>query len=464
VDDLQNGIAKISKGDLIYKIPEIAQDEFGQLAKSFNRMSVDLKTSYKNLRKLNEISQRLSSVVQLELLLQVSVEQAFGLVNLDMLAVLFKTASGDYCIEASLPDETFKNKLISKTDINSLLKYGHINGEFTIGDTHLMNFHSTILFPLREGGKIKGMLLVCRNEKFLEHETDILQSMAQQIEISMSNIIKLQLQSEIETAKLVQEALIPQLMPNVIGMDVFGTMYPAKGIGGDYFDFIVTRESELNNVKYASDLWMVLGDVSGKGVSAGLIMVMVRTFLHSLAGVYNSVIDLMLRLNDFIYENSDSSRFMSAILGKWNAAENELKICGAGHEKILIYSKKNNQVNEFDAGGMILGIAAASQKTVLSENGIDGFFKEYTLNLESDDFVMVFTDGVTEARNMQKEEYGLQRVKNFLYKNTHKSITDLVNGLYESINKFSGGALQHDDVTILGFRRKIEKEAVKNLV
>jgi len=427
-------------------------------------MSIELKTSYENLRKLNEISQKLSSVVQVESLLQISVEQSSELVSLHFLAILFHTTDGHYQIEACMPDNSYKKKIIKGDDIDKFLKYRQVSGSFTIGKTRYMKFPSILLFPLWEEGKVIGQLLVCRHEQFLEHEMDVLQSIARQIEISMSNIIKLQLQSEIETAKLVQEALIPQRMPNVVGMDVYGTMYPAKGIGGDYFDFIVTKENSLNGKKYASELWMVLGDVSGKGVPAGLIMVMVRTFLHSLAGVYNSVKDLLLRLNDFIYENSDSSKFMTAVLTQWNASQNELKICGAGHEAILIYKKNKNQIQEFQAGGTVLGVTSSSKPTILFEKGIHGFFKEYNVKLDVGDFIIIFTDGVTEARNPIKEEYGLARLKNFLYENANKSIKKIVNGLYQSLKEFTGGALQHDDITIMGFKSKKEKKEVINLL
>jgi serine phosphatase RsbU (regulator of sigma subunit)/HAMP domain-containing protein len=457
VEDLQDGIVRIIEGDLTYKIPEIAQDEFGELSRSFNQMSVELKTSYENLRKLNDISQKLSSVVKLESLLQMSVAEGLEVAKLDFIAVLFPSVEGQCIIKASMPDMELAGEIVEESQLENYSDIKPVPGSIKIGASKSMDFSSILKLKLYDEGKIAGFLLACRVAVFHEHEMEIIRSIARQIEISMGNIKKLQIQSEIQTASLVQEALIPQEMPNVLGMEVFGTMHPAKSIGGDYFDFIVTNEIDINNQKFASEVWMILGDVSGKGVPAGLIMVMARTFLHSLAGIYNSVKRLLLRLNDFIYENSDKSKFMTGVLTRWDAKTKELRICGAGHESIFIFHRKKNRLREFHVGGTILGIASTVGKDENFKENLIKLFMEYKLILDDGDFVIIFTDGVTEARNMLKEEFGIERVKQFLLENNDQSIKDIIQGLFSEITDFVAGAPQHDDITIMGYKRKLEK-------
>lgn len=239
---------------------------------------------------------------------------------------------------------------------------------------------------------------------------------------------------EIEIAKEIQQALLPNKTPHFENFDLAGIMIPARGVGGDYYDFIVSPDKE--------EVVICIGDVSGKGVGAGMVMATVRTILHSLVRKKPSPAELIMDINTYLYYNykdSPTSRFMTMTLIKWNPPSNEFVFAGAGHGSLYHFQFKNQNIVPIESKGFILGIKSNIEKDIYQSK----------VTLEPGDSLLLVTDGVTEAISPNGtffEEENL--IKSFINSNktTAKSILD---SIIEDLKAFTNGKEQQDDLTLV---------------
>ena len=206
-------------------------------------------------------------------------------------------------------------------------------------------------------------------------------------------------------------------------------MQPARMVGGDYYDFIEKDGS----------LTVCIGDVSGKGVPAGLVMVMAQLFLHHWDIDPADTRDTMLTANKILHANTEPFVFMSMLLLNWNAETRTLRYTGAGHENILVYRAKKKKVDVIPAGGVVLGI----------KKDISAVLDEKELDLAPDDAVLLYTDGATEALNAKGEMYTLQRLRAAFTECGKGTADGMVAQIFSELTSFIGESTeQHDDITL----------------
>ncbi len=243
------------------------------------------------------------------------------------------------------------------------------------------------------------------------------------------------LEKEVEIAKEIQLNLLPTKMPPTREFDIAGLMEPAREIGGDYYDILISPDQK--------EILFAIGDVSGKGLPAGMVMVTARTIIHSVIRRIKQVSEIMKELNSYLYynyKNSATTRFMSMVCLMWNHDEKEFTFAGGGHGNILIYRKKINQIEIVFTGGTILGIIPDIEKT----------YSEGKINLESGDSILLFTDGVTETLNTKGEMFEEERLIESFLKTAHKSSQEILNSIKQDLDDFSKNMkTQHDDTTML---------------
>jgi phosphoserine phosphatase RsbU/P len=243
------------------------------------------------------------------------------------------------------------------------------------------------------------------------------------------------LEKEVEIAKEIQLNLLPSKMPELKLFDITGVMEPAREIGGDYYDILISPNQK--------EILFAIGDVSGKGLPAGMVMVTARTIIHSVIRRLKEVSQIMKELNSYLYynyKNSATTRFMSMICLLWNEDENEFTFAGGGHGDFLIYRKKTNQIETIFTGGTILGIIPDIERT----------YSEGKIKLEEGDSILLFTDGVTETQNIKGEMYEQSRLIESFLKNANKSSEEILNSIKEDLKEFSKNMkTQHDDITML---------------
>ena len=216
-------------------------------------------------------------------------------------------------------------------------------------------------------------------------------------------------------------------IPPTHNLEIHGFLKPAMWVGGDYYDFIHDHNS----------IYIAIGDVSGKGEKANSIVVMVRDILRALIkNVSSDILTIMELLN----RSADIPRnmFMSLNLLQWEIDTNVINYVSAGHEHILLYRDAFEKVEHIKAGGVVLSLAEK--------------FNKQQLHLKHNDHILLYTDGVTEARNMHQQQFGLQRTSDLLKLYCNKSPKVLCEQIYKELLLFSGETKQYDDITLVALR------------
>jgi sigma-B regulation protein RsbU (phosphoserine phosphatase) len=237
---------------------------------------------------------------------------------------------------------------------------------------------------------------------------------------------KQKIDQELKIANEIQTKLLPEVLPQV-GQAQFGAIsLPAREIGGDYYDFF-----ELDD----GNLGIILADIVGKGVPAGLFMAMLKSILHTHLYPISSPKEALERLNYLLYRDPVIKKYVPLFYCVLNPLTMTLKYCNAGHEPALLFSKGKFHV--LDTSGFPLGSILESD------------YEEKEIQLSNQDLLLLFTDGIIEARNRGGHELGHQLLKNLVRKCQKLGAQEQVDYIYNSVQKFSIGAKQHDDLTLV---------------
>jgi phosphoserine phosphatase RsbU/P len=237
---------------------------------------------------------------------------------------------------------------------------------------------------------------------------------------------------EIEIAREVQERLFPQTMPAIPGASVAGHCRPAQGVGGDYYDVFLLQDGRIG---------LAIGDVSGKGISAALLMASLRA---SLRGVSldnpRDFAKLMDKVNRLVYEASADNRYATFFFGALNPQTRVLDCVNAGHNAPLVLRQKpggGSEILRLEADGPVVGLLPFAPYT------------EQSLQLEPGDLLVTYTDGISEAMTHADEEWGEDRMMAAAAFAREGSAEQVLNTIFAEADKFTAGAPQHDDMTLL---------------
>lgn len=239
---------------------------------------------------------------------------------------------------------------------------------------------------------------------------------------------------EISIAREVQDSMIPKSAPVYEGYDIDCYCETATDVGGDFIDFVNRGEKLLISV----------GDISGKGMGAALHMVHVRAIIRYVADLISEPVDILKTLNKDIIKNFKKGLFLTVVLAEID--KQKIQLCRGGHPPILYYQKSLNKCTELKPNGPALGM----MKEEMFDNAAD------TLEIEpqSGDVIFIYTDGIFEAMNAQKDEYGMAKVKEVLSSNAYKDVADMKRILINSVDKFRGMQEVNDDITFAIIKRK----------
>lgn len=304
----------------------------------------------------------------------------------------------------------------------------------------------SMIVPVKlENGTICIFILAKQDSRFPNEEIEALNAFVSLARITMENSNlyqnlsnKERLEKEIEIAKEIQSNLLPRNTPEAEGFSFGGFMVPARGIGGDYYDFILSPNR--------NELFVCIGDVSGKGVAAGLVMATVRTILHSLVRVKDSPWEILNDINNYLYSSYKEAitpRFMSMILIRWNLVTDEVDVSGAGHGNFYHYQVNQKSLQSIETGGVILGISPDISK----------FKNESKLQFHAGDTILLFTDGVTEALNASEKQYGEPSLEKSFLSNIELEPKKILENIYLDLKEFVKEQEQHDDITMVAVRK-----------
>jgi sigma-B regulation protein RsbU (phosphoserine phosphatase) len=242
------------------------------------------------------------------------------------------------------------------------------------------------------------------------------------------------LQREIDIASRLQTALLPRHWPQDDRYEIWGSMTPAKYVGGDFYDhFLLNKEERA----------IVVADVSGKGVSAGLFSMVSKTYLRSIA-MYGSleVNDILFKVNNRLCEDNDTCMFVTAFYGQYNPENGHLVMSNAGHPpQLLITADSKTRWIIPENSSPALGIVE------------DATFIQSTLILSPGDQLLIFSDGVNEAMSTMNEEFGFDKITALFENNPSSSAQESVERTLEGIRAHAKDAEQSDDITCIALHR-----------
>ncbi len=306
---------------------------------------------------------------------------------------------------------------------------------------------SAMLAPLQYGEHELGVLLVARGpeaDAFLASEFQIFKAIAEQSAFALSTALifseaaeKKRLDQDLQVAHEIQRILLPSSSPDVAGFQVAGINIPARQVSGDYYDYINVDDGHCG---------VAIADVSGKGVPASLIMAMCRSVLRSQAGAQHSPAAVLRRVNEQLFPDIKEDMFISMAYAILDRSSPTITLCRAGHDAPLHYKAQDRSVVRVNPPGMALGIDSGGV--------FDRVTADFSLRLEPDDCLILYTDGVTEALDADGEEFGMENLVRAILASASDGAAAVITRLTDDLRTFVGSQPQHDDITLIVIRKK----------
>jgi sigma-B regulation protein RsbU (phosphoserine phosphatase) len=278
---------------------------------------------------------------------------------------------------------------------------------------------------------------------YSQEDIDLLSTVGGQAAIAIENarlhkseIEKQRIEEELALARNIQQGLLPKTNPALEGLDISGVSIPAMTVGGDYFDYI-----ELGPGK----LLVVVGDVSGKGVSAALYMSKIQGMIQVIAPMYENPKEMLIQVNRRIYESLERKSFITMILALFDTKRKSVSICRAGHNKALI--GVNGALEYVKGGGIGLGL----ERGPLFEQELE----QITRPLLPNGIFVFYSDGLTEAMNERKAQFGEETVYDIVKAKRSLTAEQLQHTILTSVEEFRGAEEQNDDLTVVVVKSSI---------
>mgnify|MGYP001612595328 CR=1 FL=1 len=241
---------------------------------------------------------------------------------------------------------------------------------------------------------------------------------------------KERLASELRIAREIQASMLPQVFPAIPGFEISATMEPAKEVGGDFYDVLALDESRIG---------LLMGDVSGRGVPASLVMAQAISAFRIISRQASGCADCLNLLNRQLCGRFPVM-FVTALYMIIDIKGGKIKCASAGHSPVLAYRRSGNKIAHVDLEVEVpLGVNEAA------------VYKEASFEIGKRDRVVFFTDGLAEARNSRQEEFGLENIKRIALANSSCGAKAISQAIQEELRKFSHNCRQHDDITLIVF-------------
>lgn len=240
-----------------------------------------------------------------------------------------------------------------------------------------------------------------------------------------------ELENEITAAATIQNNLLPPFLPAIPGYELFATTYPASSVGGDYYDVLTTQKP---------DVTFCLGDVSGKGMPAALLMANLQATLRATMGSHSGPGEVLRQSNRLLYHSTADDKFATMFLGVLDTARHELRYANAGHDPAVICSS-DGALQELIGTGLPVGMFE------------DMSYEESIVPLGPEDIVVVFSDGISESMDPMGAMFGRQRILDIITAHRSEPAASIGQRILEAAAGFSGGTPPSDDRTLLVLKR-----------
>lgn len=407
-------------------------------------------------RILIEFNRELANIVGLENILERIQHTFVQTLKIEKFGIMLRSENNNLVMTNSVG--------IKKSDINidsnEINKF--INNKFRPGDDIAIeqhNFNVAIpkesmnltdegiftIIPMIIKSEVVGLLLFGlkhSGRQFAGKDLELLYAVAAQSAISIENARlylaeaeKITYDREMELAYKIQQNLLPKSIPVFPELDIFGKMIPAKHVGGDYYDVIPIGKRKL---------FIALGDVSGKGVSASFYMTKLQTLLEFMCNKEKEPLELLKELNDKMLDVIDKENFITLNLGFIDLDKMSMKFCRAGH--LPLYMTNGEKLSEYKPKGIGLGICRRDKFELYTE--------QIEIDIKQNDVIVFVSDGITETMNSKNELFSEEKLKALILAKNKKSSVEIFNTVYKEVLDFRNGVIQADDITGLIVRVK----------
>ena len=319
---------------------------------------------------------------------------------------------------------------------------------FASGTVVLQGVRSVLAVPLGVADKVFGIIYAdspIAEGRFTEDHLKVLTTLASVAAIRVENnrliesrLDRERLERELALASEIQQRFQPTAPPIVPGYELQGISFPCYEIGGDYYDFIERDDGRLV---------IALGDVSGKGTAAALLMSSLHAAVHAQSASHDSLVGTISAVNRYLADNIPSNRFVTLFYAELDPESGALSFLNAGHNPPLIVHAAGT-VEQLASGGLPLGIKP------------DAEYREGRTQLQKGDVLCIYSDGVTEAQSPAGEEFGPTRLYEVVSRNIDASAAGIRDRIESALTKFAQGTSAADDITLVIVKRQAEAKQV----
>lgn len=403
------------------------------------------------LRTLNEIHRALATAISLTALLDLILERCFEVLRPEEGIILLKNASGQLMPAASRQgkagggDVFISRRIIEEVagkGKSALVVDAAIDERFSGSESIIFSgVRSVLAAPLSDAQGIIGLIALSSSvavRQFSQQDLEMLESLASAAALRVRNVALAEeaaerkvLERELALAHDMQMSMLPRHLPDVPEVDLAASLMPARSVGGDLYDFVLTGDR----------LWFIVGDVSGKGVAASLYMAVAKTLFR--ATVQIDGIDLaeaLGRMNRELCRDNDQFIFVTALVGHLTLATGEVALADAGHNPAVLISPDGQLGQPTIPKAIAFGVVD------------DAGFVEGRFMLEKGATLLLFTDGATDARNPAGEIFGDVALEHAIAAAAKDTSAALVADIVRTVAEFSAGAPPEDDLTLLAIR------------
>lgn len=347
-----------------------------------------------------------------------------------------RTPHGDPQDPSEVYSTTIVNKVV-ETRQPLLTNDAQYDGRYEPGKSIILrNLRAVLCAPMLVKGRLVGVVYVDTSMKtgnFSDSDRDLLSAVAGQAATAIENarlyqvaVEKGRIERELQMAREMQQALLPQSMPRVPGYEIAARWQSAREVAGDFYDLFVLEDGSLG---------LVIADVSDKGAGAALFMAVSRSMIRTFAYSGLSPLDTLWQTNELILQDAVSGTFVTvyhSVFGKQGTSVH----VNAGHNPPLLYRSSTNEVVLMPRGGRAIGWFP------------DNPLRLIDVLLEPGDVIVYYTDGLTEAENPHGDFFGEERLAQLVFTLAHKPVEQIAESIFESVNTFLDGMPPFDDLTL----------------
>lgn len=411
-------------------------------------------TYTQRLEYLIEASKQLNSTFDLDTLLAIilrlslkNLESERGtiyLIDEEKKELWSKVLKGAKLVEIRLPVGTGISGHVAKTGKTVILKDVAKDKRFYSGIDKKSGFQTKTMLCMamrNRARKIIGVFQIINKKKgeFSEEDKLFLAAFSDHAALAIENarlyqasLEKERVERELQIAAEIQQRLLPEQIPQIRNYEVATAAFPCRTIGGDFYDVV-----PLENDRFA----IVMADVSGKGIPAALLVSTLHASFRAYIQSHSDLAQLVTRLNSVVYENTTSDKFITFFIMILDTAAHTLTFVNAGHNSPYLFRGSNGSVEELAASGLPLGMMDTAD------------YQASTVQLDPQDVVVLYTDGVTEAMDKSQDLYGEERFRKCISNFLGSKVTEVKDKVVIDVREFVGLEPASDDITLLVAKR-----------